>query len=541
MTKDQIKQQINAVVDRWVNDIISSMTTGRPGVQPRGIWDRLKGTFYNLRYGRDDKKNNPYYWQNRFGDDLGSQAESCSPINLTLSEYNVLRSAVGATEQIINEVDSSETEKLRLVQVIRRAAEDLKSRLHSILDSWETSDDAPSPAPETSPSPKTAPISPEPGEEEPVAAGTAQTASTAQSAPEDNPAAEEPEPAAGTKLATKDASKPKDTKKTDIRKAIREAIAARKSAPATLTPQTSWLNRNGKIMLEKMPWVIAWISILPDTDYDDDSVEKKLKDPNRVGIKFKDSFTGLWKKEGHRSLISRFRQAVKYLSDNEFNKIISELTGGDVVDIKLPEKTTSAVAEKDEPKKKTRTRKSVATNLPKKEEDKESKQTVASQDTQKEPAGPPEKEEDKESKPAADQEAKEKPIDSVTAEEDPEEELKRSEAKKQDLLKKLYEGKNTKEIIAAIYKLLESAYEFLGRDKSIGKKLKGFIERLTAQYDNNNEPLTAADGSPLVRRQDQDSKDSLIVAIKNGELLKDILKVIGSDKIQESDLIGFLN
>lgn len=541
MTKDQIKQQINAVVDRWVNDTISSMTTGRPGVQPRGIWDRLKGTFYNLRYGRDDKKNNPYYWRNRFGDDLGSQAESCSPINLTLSEYNVLRSAVGATEQIINEVDSSETEKLRLVQVIRRAAEDLKSRLHSILDSWETSDDAPSPAPETSPSPKTAPISPEPGEEEPVAAGTAQTASTAQSAPEDNPAAEEPEPAAGTKLATKDASKPKDTKKTDIRKAIREAIAARKSAPATLTPQTSWLNRNGKIMLEKMPWVIAWISILPDTDYDDDSVEKKLKDPNRVGIKFKDSFTGLWKKEGHRSLISRFRQAVKYLSDNEFNKIISELTGGDVVDIKLPEKTTSAVAEKDEPKKKTRTRKSVATNPPKKEEDKESKQAVASQETQKEPADLADKEEDKESK-STDQEVQKEPAGSATAEEDPEEELKKSEAKKQDLLKTLYEGKNTKEIIATIQKkLIVPAWQKLGQDKSIGKKLKRFIERLTAQYDNDNEPLTAADGSPLVRQQDQDSKDGLIVTIKNGELLNKIVSVVGADKINESDLIGFLN
>jgi hypothetical protein len=528
MTKDQIKQQINAVVDRWVNDTISSLTTGKPGVQPRGIWDRLKGTFYNLRYGRDDKKNNPYYWRNRFGDDLGSQAESCSPINLTLSEYNVLRSAVGATEQIINEVDGSETEKLRLVQVIRKAAEVLKSRLHSILDSWETPDAAP--APETSPAPKTAPISPEPGEEEPATAGTAQTASAVQSAPEDNPASVETEPAAGTKPASKDATKSKEERQaeqiTKIKKGIKDAIVARNSDLSKLKPQTSWLSSGGKIIPEKMPWVIAWISTT-DVEYDDASVETVLQNKDRVGEKFADRFDGLsWKITGQNgTLIRNFRRSLPGISDKDFDKILSDLTKGEIVDSnKLPGKT-STVAKKATAKKKTEKKKSVVTNPSPKKGD---QQTVANQETQEEPV--------------VSATAQEEPAGSTT-EEDPEEKLRRAaEEKKQDLLKTLYEGKNTKEIIATIQKkLIVPAWQKLGQNESIGKKLKRFIKSLTDQYDNNNEPLTAADGSPLVRQQDQDSKDGLIVIIKNGKLLKSILEEIGSDKIQESDLIGFLN
>ena len=521
MTKEQIKQQISTIVDRWVNDTISSLTSGGSGVQPRGIWDRLKGSFYNLTYGRDDKKNNPYYWRNRLGDDLGSQAESCSPIGMTLSEYNVLRSVVGVAERVVNEVDNSATEKLRLVQVIRRAAEDLKNRLHSILDSWETADVAP--APKTSPEPKTAPISPDPATEEPEAAGTTPPEPTAQSTPEDNTTTVEKDPASGTKLATKLATKgasksTAEEKEIKIKKGIREAIKARNNELSKLKPQTSWLS-GGKIIPEKMPWVIAWISTMSDVDYDDASVERELGNKDRVGEKFADRFIGLsWKITGQNgTLIRNFRRSLPGISDKDFNKIISDLTKGEVVDSKLPEKTAT-VAEKAATKKKTERKKIAVTNPPN-EEDKESKQTVVNQETKKEP------------------------VVSAAAEEDPEqEELRKSEAKKQDLLKTLYEGKNTKEIIATIKeKLLTPAFKFLGKDASVGKRMTGFMDRLRAQYDNDNETLTAADGSPLVRQQDQDSKDGLIVIIKNGELLKSILKKIGSDKIQESDLIGFLN
>jgi hypothetical protein len=271
-------------------------------------------------------------------------------------------------------------------------------------------------------------------------------------------------------------------------------------------------------------------------------VEELLRNKERAGEKFADRFGGLsWKATGQNAtLIRNFKRSLPGISDKDFNKILSDLTKGEIVDFnKLPGKT-STVEEKDTTKKKTE-RKKVVTNPPKKEEDKESKQTVASQETQKDPAAP-EKEEDKGSK-STDQESQKEPAVSATAEEDPEkEELRKSEAKKQDLLKTLYEGKNTKEIIAMIKeKLLTPAFKFLGKDASLGKRFAGFMDRLRAQYDNNNEPLTAADGSPLIRQQDQDSKDSLIVTIKNGELLNSILKMTGPDKIKESDLIGFLN
>jgi hypothetical protein len=256
-----------------------------------------------------------------------------------------------------------------------------------------------------------------------------------------------------------------------------------------------------------------------------------------VGEDFAERFTGLsWKITGQNgTLIRNFRRSLPGISDKDFDKILSDLTKGEIVDSnKLPGKP-STVAEKATAKKKTERKKSVVTNPPPKKGD---QQTVASQETQKEPSSAP----DEESKTTvADQEAQEEPAGSAT-EEDPEEKLRRAaEEKKQDLLKTLHEGKNTKEIIATIQKkLIVPAWQKLGRDESIGVKLKRFIKSLTDQYDNNNEPLTAADGSPLIRQEDQDKRESLIVIIKNGELLNGILKLTGP-KIKESDLIGFLN
>ena len=160
---------------------------------------------------------------------------------------------------------------------------------------------------------------------------------------------------------------------------------------------------------------------MSDVDYDDASVERELGNKDRVGEKFADRFIGLsWKITGQNgTLIRNFRRSLPGISDKDFNKIISDLTKGEVVDSKLPEKTAT-VAEKAATKKKTERKKIAVTNPPK-EADKESKQTVANQETKKEP------------------------VVSAAAEEDPEqEELRKSEAKKQDLLKTLYEGKNTK-------------------------------------------------------------------------------------------------
>jgi hypothetical protein len=129
-----VKQEINKVIDAWVNDlIINKIAT--PQISPErqmSLWDRLKGSMSNIFYGRY-KRDNPNYWRNRFGDDLGVQEESYNPRAFSLQEYKELKSAVDETEKVIKEAATPDIEKLRLVKIIRTAAEELKQKLHSIF------------------------------------------------------------------------------------------------------------------------------------------------------------------------------------------------------------------------------------------------------------------------------------------------------------------------------------------------------------------------------------------------------------------------
>jgi hypothetical protein len=270
-------------------------------------------------------------------------------------------------------------------------------------------------------------------------------------------------------------------------------------------------------------------------------VEELLRNKERAGEKFADRFGGLsWKAAGQNAtLIRNFKRSLPGISDEKFNKILSDLTKGEIVDFnKLPGKT-STVAQEDTPKNKTGRKKSGATNPPPKKGD---QQTVANQEAQDDPAVSATAQDDPavsataQDDPAVSATAQDDPAVSATAQDDPEEELRKSEAKKQELLKKLYEGKNTKEIIAAIDNLVESAYNFLGEDASVGRKLKKVIKDLKDKYDTSH----SSGVSGVTTNAEESSRNGLIELIKNGELLNRILKLTGP-KIQESDLIGFLN
>ena len=128
-----IKQEISQVIDQWVNDLVKTKIA-TPVMNPKlqqGLWDRLKGSLSNIWHGRYNQ-NNPNYWKNRFGDDLGVQ-ESYNPRAFSLQEYKEIRSAVEETEKVINEESTPEVEKLRIVRIIRSAAEDLKQKLYTIF------------------------------------------------------------------------------------------------------------------------------------------------------------------------------------------------------------------------------------------------------------------------------------------------------------------------------------------------------------------------------------------------------------------------
>lgn len=129
-----IKQKIGEVIDQWVNDLVRTKlaTPQMDQKYQRTLWDRLKGSVSNLWHGRYDAKNNPNYWKNRFGDELGSQEESYDPRAFTLYEYKEIKEAVDKTEQLVEEIEAN-VEKLKIVKLIRTAAEDLKNKLFNLF------------------------------------------------------------------------------------------------------------------------------------------------------------------------------------------------------------------------------------------------------------------------------------------------------------------------------------------------------------------------------------------------------------------------
>jgi hypothetical protein len=133
----EIAKEIEAIVDKWASEELMNKIVS-PTIAPenkRGLWDRFKGGLSNIWYGlRGGRYNpeNPYYWKNRFGDDLGVK-ESFNPSVFTIKEYKEIRSVIEATEQQINESLPPGADKLRIVQIIKQAAENLKKQLKDIF------------------------------------------------------------------------------------------------------------------------------------------------------------------------------------------------------------------------------------------------------------------------------------------------------------------------------------------------------------------------------------------------------------------------
>ena len=132
-----IQKQVNQIVDAWVSDLkrtlINPMT---PLAQRRGVWDRFKNTMSNMWHGRYNQTN-PYFWQNKLGDDLGATQESFNPNNLSLADYKSLRDICESLEEQLNEDVPAGAENLRLVGMIDAKAQELKQKLMSIVGGAE--------------------------------------------------------------------------------------------------------------------------------------------------------------------------------------------------------------------------------------------------------------------------------------------------------------------------------------------------------------------------------------------------------------------
>lgn len=129
---DQIGAEIDKLVDGWIADLKRTLMNPITGDgQQRGLWDRFKNTMSNLWHGRY-KQSNPYFWQNKLGDDLGA-TEAFQPNPLSLSEYKSLREVVDSIEEIISEAVPTGTENLRINRLIDMKAQELKEKLRGII------------------------------------------------------------------------------------------------------------------------------------------------------------------------------------------------------------------------------------------------------------------------------------------------------------------------------------------------------------------------------------------------------------------------
>lgn len=132
MDEQELYNQISQVVDQWVSEVLKSRFIEKPhGQQPRSLWDKFKQGVTNWWWGPKGDKYNPYRWRNRFGNELGV-SESFNPSVFTLHEYKDIRGLVDSVESTLNESEE-EFDKLRLMKIVRSAAERLKEMLFSVL------------------------------------------------------------------------------------------------------------------------------------------------------------------------------------------------------------------------------------------------------------------------------------------------------------------------------------------------------------------------------------------------------------------------
>lgn len=166
---------LEKTIDSFVSQLKTQLVMPSAPEARRGVWDRIKGWWSNLWYGRYNQ-DNPYYWQNKLGDDMGRTVESVLPI--PLSHYTVLREQANLLELAL----PSGTEKLQIMRVIDNWARQFKSAVIGIVNKHNEpvtappSPDAPAPAAASTPTerptaPAERPVAPAADEKLPGGAG----------------------------------------------------------------------------------------------------------------------------------------------------------------------------------------------------------------------------------------------------------------------------------------------------------------------------------------------------------------------------------
>jgi hypothetical protein len=126
---DRIPQEVDKMIGQLKSSLINPMT--RPQAK-RGIWDRFKNTMSNLWWGRYNQ-DNPYFWNNKLGDDLGQvHPEHVMLRTVPIEEYRLFREHCRLLETQLDtllEDTIPGTENLAIMRLINQWGTQLKAML----------------------------------------------------------------------------------------------------------------------------------------------------------------------------------------------------------------------------------------------------------------------------------------------------------------------------------------------------------------------------------------------------------------------------
>jgi len=353
MDAQELKNQISQVVDLWVSDVVKTSFLEKPrNQQTRSLWDKFKQGLTNWWWGKNGEKYNPYRWKNRFGDELGV-SESFNPAVFTLHEYSQIRVLVDSVETRLNESDE-EFDGLRLMQIIRSAAERLKEMLFSALNG-KVQTYAPRGQKEPAEAaggatqqPRTGPVqdpratkAPKAEKAAPSAASGTQDATSSADVSASTPVKAEPSAAASPTQAGEGNKDPEALamtragRKTDRQRIEEAAEEVSHMQKSDIKPDLSWLNGKSQVKKERLPHVLAWMAMKSHKNaMEDEHIKDELQ--KALGKKVDLGLPG-----GGRIKLKNY---LKRTLDDGFEKVMS-LLGVDTVGGKEPVATAAKKGE----------------------------------------------------------------------------------------------------------------------------------------------------------------------------------------------------
>lgn len=124
---DHLAADLERTIDQFVTQLKQQLANPMTGPDAqRGVWDRMKNWWSNMWHGRYNQQN-PYFWQNKLGDDLGRTTESVQRI--PLEHYKFLHEQASLLENSL----APGAEKLQVIRVVDQWARQFKNAVMTLM------------------------------------------------------------------------------------------------------------------------------------------------------------------------------------------------------------------------------------------------------------------------------------------------------------------------------------------------------------------------------------------------------------------------